>query len=198
VLVTLAAVNLGTPALSQQVLPFVTKHAHVTKLTDGCFLASTTILAKPSGTPVDWGATAYFVLRRIKDENLYKSITVDLRRSDEDDRPRDENGLAHISVTAPSKPCPNAEDRIDYSYVASRVLTERDFKIRKLHLTLNEVGFDNVADDLAEKLFKLKKGWHLPSVGMHGLKPIFAVSPPPSAMDDADLLIQLLKQKAAK
>lgn len=153
-----------TPAAAQQLLPFSVNNVHVARLTNGCLLTKIKATAPVHGVSKDWAATATYIYRQIAKLNKFGHIEIDLRRDDESERPRDESRLAHLGASATTATC-REQDRVHYFYVAERLLTKKDFAIRRIHLELSILDADT-ADDKTRKLFNLPRNWQLPNVGL--------------------------------
>lgn len=155
---------IATPATAQNGLPFSTS-AHAYRLWGGCIGLKLTLLTRSqNGNPSDWKSLVLTVANRVAAKIKIDSIEIDLRRGDESSRPRDESGLAYLlSDVTPT--CSQPMSR--FLRVASRLLTERELKIRDVYLTLAASG---IPEDRVEKVvareFKLPRSFLLPSSGM--------------------------------
>lgn len=191
-LVLYAAICLPSPVAAQEILSFNVSHVHVARLNDGCLLTKIRATSPPQGSSKDWAATATYIYREIGKLNKFGHIEIDLRRGDEAERPRDESKLAHLGASAAASNC-KEENRVEYFYVAERLLTQKDFAIRRVHLELSVLDVAT-ADERTRKRFNLPRNWRLPNVGQINSPLVEPLPNRRARQGDAEILIVRIEE----
>ncbi|WP_376988010.1 hypothetical protein [Bosea sp. R86505] len=147
---------IASPVVAQTALPFATT-AEASRLWGGCIGLKLTLQTRSrNGNPSDWKPLILTVADRVAAKTKIDSIEIDLRRGDESSRPRDESSLAHLLSDVTPK-C--SQPMATFLRVASRLLSERELKIRDLYASMAASGIPERAGSVCLNSLRAVAKW---------------------------------------